>query len=51
MVKFIRSFRASTYKVGNGSKLFGAVVWYNASRYAVDLHLGVHQVTVMKEKR
>lgn len=51
MVKFLRSFRTSTYRVGNGSKLFGVVVWYNSSRYAADLHLGTLQVTVIKEKR
>lgn len=51
MVRFIQSFRTTTYRVGNGSKLFGVVMWYNSSRYAVDLHFGVHQVTIIKEKR
>lgn len=51
MVKFLRSFGTSTHKVGNGSKLFGVVVWYNSSRYGVDLNLGVYQVTILKERR
>lgn len=51
MVRFLRSFRAFTHKIGNGSKLFGVVVWYNSARYGVDLNLGVHEVTIIKEKR
>ena len=42
--------RFTRYRVSNGSKLFGVVFWLNASRFAVDLHLGVWQFTIMKER-
>lgn len=49
-MRFFRSFRITHYRVGNGSKHLGLLLWWNDSRKAVELNLGVHQVTLIKEK-
>lgn len=43
--------RFTHYKIGNGSKQLGLIFWWNSNRRAVELNFGVHQLTLIKERR
>lgn len=51
MQHFGKKWTYGFYKAGNGSKTFGAQLWYNSQRIAVQVDVGLWQVYLMREWR
>jgi hypothetical protein len=44
-----RRWTWTCFKVGNGSKQFGAHLWWNDQRVGLETHFGVWEFSIMRE--